>query len=251
MQRRPRSERPSGWDQIPVFAASDRALRPITSASSHVRHVMHMDLLRSTLLLAIASCALFAGFAKQSVATHPYVSRPDSEIPVALAVQEAAPRAGDLVLARKSASATHAAQAADELAGGNAQTSEPAPVTAAPTDLREVAHQAAVTAGIDPSIFVRQIHAESKFDPAARSGAGAIGIAQIVPQFHPDVDPTDPVASLRYAATLMAGHLANYGGDYAKALAAYNAGPTAVARYGGVPPFAETRNYVSKILGGQ
>lgn len=212
---------------------------------------MHINLLRSTLLLAIASCALFAGVTKQSVATSPNASRPGSEILAPVAVQQAAPRAGDRVPARKSSSAARAAEAADELAGGNAQTSEPAPVTAAPTDLREVAHEAAVTAGIDPRIFVRQIQAESRFDPAARSGAGAIGIAQIVPQFHPDVDPTDPVASLRYAATLMAGHLANYGGDYAMALAAYNAGPTAVARYGGVPPFAETRNYVSKILGGQ
>ena len=208
---------------------------------------MHIILTRSFLfLLLVAAGALLTTVVMQSG-----VSRPSAEIPVALAVQEAAPRAGDRVLARKSSSATHAAGVADELAAVNARTSEPAPVSAAATDLREVAHQAAVTAGIDPRIFVRQIHAESKFDPAARSGAGAIGIAQIVPQFHPDVDPTDPVASLRYAATLMADHLANYGGDYAKALAAYNAGPTAVARYGGVPPFAETRNYVSKILGVQ
>jgi soluble lytic murein transglycosylase-like protein len=208
---------------------------------------MHIILTRSFLvLLLIAASALLT-----TVTMHSGVPRPSGEIPAALAVQEAAPRAGDLVLARKSSSAAHAAQVADELAAANAQASEPAPVTPATTDLREVAHQAAVTAGIDPRIFVRQIQAESKFDPAARSGAGAIGIAQIVPRFHPDVDPTDPHASLRYAATLMAAHLANYGGDYAKALAAYNAGPTAVARHGGVPPFAETQNYVSKILGGQ
>ena len=209
---------------------------------------MHIILTRSFLVLLLAA----AGALLATVTMHSDAPRRSAEIPVALAVQEAAPRAGDLVLARKSSSAAHvAARVTAELAAGYEQTPAPAAVIAGPTDLREVARQAAVTAGIDPVIFVRQIQAESRFDPAARSGAGAIGIAQIVPQFHPDVDPTDPIASLRYAATLMAGHLANYGGDYATALAAYNAGPTAVARHGGVPPFAETQNYVSKILGGQ
>lgn len=59
----------------------------------------------------------------------------------------------------------------------------------------------------------------------------------------------DPVAALDYAAGLMASHLRNYNGNYATALAAYNAGPGAVAQYGGVPPYAETQNYIAKILG--
>ena len=207
---------------------------------------MHIILTRASLLvLLFAAGALLA-----TVVAHSDAPRSASELNAALAAGEGTPRAGDLVLARKSAGAADTAAAADELGAANAQTSA-APVTDGPKDLRDVAREAAINAGIDPHIFVRQIQAESRFDPAARSGAGAIGIAQIVPHFHPDVDPTDPVASLRYAATLMAGHLANYGGDYAKALAAYNAGPTAVARHGGVPPYAETQNYVSKILGGQ
>ena len=115
-------------------------------------------------------------------------------------------------------------------------------------DLRSVARHFAVQAGIDPNIFEAQINQESDFKPGAYNPSGATGIAQIVPRWHPNVDPSDPIASLEYAANLMANHLARYGGDYRLALAAYNAGPGAVQQYGGVPPYGETQNYVAKIL---
>jgi hypothetical protein len=116
--------------------------------------------------------------------------------------------------------------------------------------LRAVAREAAISAGIDPVIFDRQIMVESRFDPSATSPAGARGIAQLTPGTARawGVDPSDPVASLQAAAQHMAGYVERYG-NYPMALAAYNAGPGSVERYGGVPPFAETRNYVSKILG--
>jgi len=116
--------------------------------------------------------------------------------------------------------------------------------------LQDYARQAASRAGVDPDIFVRQIQQESGFNPSARSSAGAQGIAQIVPKYHPGVDVTDPYASLDYAANLMKSNVDKYGGDYGKALAAYNAGAGAVAQYGGIPPFEETQRYVSNILGG-
>jgi hypothetical protein len=122
------------------------------------------------------------------------------------------------------------------------------PVAGGP--LQDYARQAALKAGVDPDIFVRQIQQESGFNPGARSPAGAQGIAQIVPKFHPGVDVTDPYASLDYAANLMKSNVGKYGGDYAKALAAYNAGGGAVDKYGGVPPFEETQRYVSTILSG-
>jgi soluble lytic murein transglycosylase-like protein len=117
-------------------------------------------------------------------------------------------------------------------------------------DFRAVARQAAISAGLDPVIFERQIEAESGFDPAATSPAGARGIAQIMPTTAQSwgVDPSDPVASLHAAAHHMARYVRKYG-NYPMALAAYNAGPGAVERYGGVPPFRETRNYIAKILG--
>ena len=114
--------------------------------------------------------------------------------------------------------------------------------------LRDYARAAAERAGIEPLTFARQITRESGWKMYAHSPAGAIGIAQIVPRWHPTVNAWDAYAALDYAAALMASHLSEFG-SYELALAAYNAGPTAVRRYGGVPPFSETRNYVNSILG--
>jgi hypothetical protein len=124
----------------------------------------------------------------------------------------------------------------------------------AQTNWRAVAHQAAVKAGHpDPAMFVRQMLAESGLRPGQTSSAGAQGIAQIMPATARGwgVDPNDPHAALAAAAGAMTKYIKSYGGDYAKALAAYNAGTGAVAKYGGVPPFKETQNYVKKILGGK
>jgi len=118
-------------------------------------------------------------------------------------------------------------------------------------DLRAYARQAATNAGIDPDIFMAQIQQESGFNPAAKSGAGAIGIAQFMPSTAAglNLDPTDPYAALDAAARMDAQSLRQYGGDWSKTLAAYNAGPGAVAQYGGVPPYQETQTYVNTILG--
>lgn len=117
-----------------------------------------------------------------------------------------------------------------------------------PEVLRQRAREFALAAGINPDIFEAQINQESGFNPNAYNPSGATGIAQIVPKWHPGVDANDPIASLEYAANLMASHLANYGGDYSKALAAYNAGPGAVAS-GAAFTYPETQNYISSILG--
>lgn len=101
--------------------------------------------------------------------------------------------------------------------------------------------------GVPEQLFVCQITQESGWNPNAVSPAGAIGIAQIVPRFHPNVNPWDPLASLRYAAELMASHYRTFG-RWDLALAAYNAGGGAVMQYGGIPPFPETQRYVSIIM---
>lgn len=117
-----------------------------------------------------------------------------------------------------------------------------------------VAYQAAVNAGHpDPEMFVRQMKQESGLRPGQTSKAGAQGIAQIMPATAKGwgVDPNDPYAALGAAAKAMTKYINSYGGDYAKALAAYNAGVGAVNKYGGVPPFKETQHYVKTILGGK
>src|SRR5205085_80727 len=89
-----------------------------------------------------------------------------------------------------------------------------------------IAEQDAVDAGISPEYFVRQINQESGFNPNAVSPAGAVGIAQFEPGTAAGlgVNPWDPISALRGAARLMANYAHSYGGDYAKALAAYNGG---------------------------
>ena len=134
---------------------------------------------------------------------------------------------------------------------------QPAPATptsAAPPDrtmsVQDYARAAAQRAGIDPNVFTAQIQQESGFNPEARSPAGAIGIAQFMPETAKGVnlDPTDPYASLDAAAAEDAKRLQQYNGDWGKTLASYNAGAGAVAQYGGIPPYKETQTYVSTIL---
>lgn len=115
------------------------------------------------------------------------------------------------------------------------------------TYYKNVAKKAAAKYGIDPKLFVRQIAAESNFQPGARSGAGAQGIAQIMPATAKGwgVDPNDPEASLDAAAKAMSKYVKSYG-SYRNALVAYNAGPGRV----GKPLYSETRRYVDKIMAG-
>lgn len=119
-------------------------------------------------------------------------------------------------------------------------------------DLRQIAIAEAQKVGLDPQLFLRVIGQESAWKPGARSPKGAVGLAQLMPTTARElgVDPTDPVQNLRGGATYLKQQLDRFG-DPALALAAYNAGPGNVQKYGGIPPFQETQDYVKKILGGQ
>lgn len=91
---------------------------------------------------------------------------------------------------------------------------------------------------------------ESGWNPRAVSPAGARGLGQLMPGTARGLgvsDPFDPVQSIRGAVTYLAQQLRAFGGDQAKALAAYNAGPGAVRKYGGIPPYKETQLYVAKV----
>jgi hypothetical protein len=121
-----------------------------------------------------------------------------------------------------------------------------------------IAQQDAVAAGISPVYFVRQINQESGFNPNAYSSAGAEGIAQFEPGTAAGlgIDPWNPVQALRGAAQLMANYNRNYGGNYAKALAAYNGGTGTVqyavnncgANWLNCLP-GQTRHYIYVIMG--
>lgn len=121
----------------------------------------------------------------------------------------------------------------------------------------QVAWNDAQQAGILPAIFVKQINQESGFNPNATSPAGAEGIAQFMPATAAGlgIDPWNPAQALQAAANMMARSVQQYGGDYQKALAAYNAGSVAVqnainacgSSWLSCMP-AETQHYVSVIL---
>jgi len=117
----------------------------------------------------------------------------------------------------------------------------------------ELFQRAEYTHGVPPLLLAKMAEQESRYDPDARSSAGALGIMQIIPRWHPGVNPLDPVAAIDYAGALMRKHFERFG-SWAKALAAYNAGPTRLARevsdsgvnwLANMP--AETQDYVARI----
>jgi hypothetical protein len=117
-------------------------------------------------------------------------------------------------------------------------------------DYRQAARDAARKYGIDPDMFLRLIQQESSFRPDVVSPKGAIGLGQLMPATAKElgVDPTDPMQNLEGAAKYLSQQLKRFGSPEL-ALAAYNAGPTRVAKLGRVPNIAETQNYVKTILG--
>lgn len=100
-------------------------------------------------------------------------------------------------------------------------------------------------------LLTNLLKTESDFNPNAESQKGAIGIAQIIPKFHPDIgNPKNPYEAIPYAAKYLRENADYFKGDWVKAVAAYNAGPSAVEKYNGVPPYEETQEYVKKVLRG-
>ena len=105
--------------------------------------------------------------------------------------------------------------------------------------------------GVPEDLFLRLVQQESGWNPSARSNKGARGLAQLMPGTAAKlgVDVNDPMENLEGGARYLR-MMYNTFGSWRLALAAYNAGPAAVAKYGGVPPYRETTNYVRVIHGG-
>jgi soluble lytic murein transglycosylase-like protein len=104
--------------------------------------------------------------------------------------------------------------------------------------------------GIEPALVKAVIAAESSFEPEAVSRAGAMGLMQLMPETAALLgvaDPLNPDQNIEGGTRYLAEMLERYG-DMRQALAAYNAGPEAVDRFGGVPPYRETKIYLSRVL---
>ena len=116
--------------------------------------------------------------------------------------------------------------------------------------LEDMIRAAAQKYGVDSSLVSAVAEAESGGDQSAVSEAGAIGIMQLMPGTAEalGVNPYDAQQNLEGGAKYLRQMLDSFDGDVRKAVAAYNAGPQAVKKYGGVPPYAETQDYVDKVL---
>ena len=155
------------------------------------------------------------------------------------------------VTGRAQAPATTQGGFAQALQSAQAVTATTPAATGGDTPYGAEIDAAAQRYGIDPALLKGLIRQESGFDPTARSPAGATGLTQLMPGTAASlgVDPSDPAQAIDGGARYLKQQLDRFGGDAAKALAAYNAGPGAVAKFGGVPPYAETQTYVQRVLG--
>jgi len=122
---------------------------------------------------------------------------------------------------------------------------------APPSEIYEhIIRDAAAEYNIDAALIRAIVEAESSFDPSVVSKAGAEGLMQLMPELADELgvtDSFDPRDNIMGGARYLKGLLEQYDGDIDKTLAGYNAGPGNVERYGGVPPFKETKKYVKNI----
>lgn len=148
-------------------------------------------------------------------------------------------------------------EAADAAVAGPTQEAVAAPPGRRPVEGRPFAALIETVAhkhGIDPALIHAVVEAESGYRPGARSLVGARGLMQVMPATGRELGVAsaarlfDPQANLEAGVKYLKGLLAQFNGDLTSALAAYNAGPGAVARYRGMPPYRETQDYVKKVL---
>jgi soluble lytic murein transglycosylase-like protein len=150
------------------------------------------------------------------------------------------------------ASPTAAAAQSSPSAFAAALQAAGAPAEAGSSSYDALIEQSAQRNGVDPALLHGLIQQESGFNPNSQSSAGASGLTQLMPGTASSLgvtNPLDPAQSIEGGARYLSQMMAQFGGNTSEALAAYNAGPGAVRQYGGVPPYAETESYVSKVLG--
>ena len=143
-------------------------------------------------------------------------------------------------------------RSANELKSTQGMVSVSADYRAVPAAIAydEAIAEAADRYRLDPNLIRAVIHAESAFNPFAVSSAGALGLMQLMPSMAEELDvldPFDPRQNILGGSRYLRDLLDRHHGNVDLAVASYNAGPGAVARYRGIPPYRETRNYVKTV----
>jgi len=131
-------------------------------------------------------------------------------------------------------------------------TAAKAPAPIPPAQIDALVQQNAATWQVDPALIKAIVANESGFNANATSNVGAQGLMQLMPETAASVgvrDAYDPVQNVAGGTRYLRSLLDRFNGDVRLAVAAYNAGPGAVEKYGDVPPYAETQNYVQNVLG--
>lgn len=131
-----------------------------------------------------------------------------------------------------------------------APSAAPAPAPVKTTDTKSLVRDAAARNSLPPAFVASVARAESAMKQDAVSPKGAIGVMQLMPATAKalDADPRDAEQNIDAGTRLLRELLIKYDGDVVKALAAYNAGPGAVDKYNGLPPYRETQDYVNKVI---
>lgn len=179
-----------------------------------------------------------AGIAALAGASALLAAPPDQPAPRVKTVVKADPKTGKLVRVVVSAP-----QSAPEKTQPGVQTASAPPLGA-------IVERIAAEHSLSAELLHSVIQVESNYNPSAVSPKGAQGLMQLMPDTARRFgvpDSFDPVENIQGGAKYLKYLLDLYKGDYPKALAAYNAGEKAVAKYGGIPPYAETQNYVTQV----
>jgi len=172
----------------------------------------------------------------------------------ALAIMAAGPAAAQVLeIGSDGAVTTYAGPAVYSSEGVRSLTpaATPLQIRATPAEISQAIQDASVRHAVSAPLVEAVAWQESRFNPSAVSPKGALGVMQLMPATarRLGVDASDTRANIEGGALYLSQMLQRFEGDIPRALAAYNAGPEAVQRYGGVPPYAETRAYVRAILG--
>lgn len=145
-----------------------------------------------------------------------------------------------------------AQMAEQDLGEGTSDVSAPgAPAMVPPAQIDALVNDNALSQSVDPALIKAIIANESGFNANATSDVGAQGLMQLMPATAAGLGVSnayDPAQNVAGGTKYIKGLLDRFNGDVRLAVAAYNAGPNAVEKYGGVPPYAETQNYVQNVL---